>query len=203
MGEKSYFDRLIEELSKLPGVGPKSAQRIAYYLLKQPDSFVENLGEILIHLKKKVKYCSICFNLSEKDPCEICSNPERDHSVVCVVAESKDVWAMERTNEYKGVYHVLGGLISPLDGVFPEDLRILELKRRVERGDINEVILATNSTTEGEVTAVYIAKLLRDYPIKITRIAYGIPVGTELDFADELTLIHALKGRQEFKLSKD
>ncbi|MGB9858000.1 MAG: recombination mediator RecR [Dictyoglomaceae bacterium] len=203
MGEKNYFERLIEELSKLPGVGPKTAQRLAFYLLKQPDEFIENLANIIANLKKKVKYCSICFNLTEKDPCEICSNPEREHSVICVVAEPKDVWALERTHQYTGVYHVLGGLISPLDGVFPEDLRILELKKRVEKGDIEEIILATNSTTEGETTAIYIAKLLSEYPVKITRLAYGLPVGTELDFADEMTLIHALRGRQEMKLIKD
>lgn len=203
MGEKSYFERLIEELSKLPGVGPKSAQRLAFYLLKQPDEFVENLVNTISNLKKRIKYCSICFNLTENDPCEICSNPEREHSIVCVVAEPKDVWALERTNQYNGIYHILGGLISPLDGVFAEDLRILELKKRVEKGDIEEIILATNSTTEGEATAIYIARLLSEYPVKITRLAYGLPVGTELDFADEMTLIHALKGRQEMKLIKD
>ncbi len=203
MIEKKYFERLIEELTKLPGVGPKSAQRLAFFLLKQSDEFVENLANTILNLKKKVKYCSICFNLTEEDPCEICSDPERDHSVVCVVAEPKDIWALERTQQYSGVYHVLGGLISPLNGIFPEDLRILELKRRVEKGDINEIILATNSTTEGETTAIYIARLLLDYPVKITRLAYGLPVGTELDFADEITLTHALQGRKEMKLIKD
>ncbi|MEN2983687.1 MAG: recombination mediator RecR [Dictyoglomaceae bacterium] len=203
MREKGYFEKLIEELSKLPGVGPKSAQRLVFFLLKQPNEFVENLAYTLLNLKKRVKYCSICFNLTEEDPCEICSNSERDSSIVCVVAEPKDIWAFEKTQQYNGVYHVLGGLISPLDGVFPEDLRILELKRRVEKGNIKEIILATNSTTEGEATAIYIARFLSGYPIKITRLAYGLPVGTELDFADEMTLIHALRGRQEIKLIKD
>jgi recombination protein RecR len=197
---KSYFERLIDELSKLPGVGPKSAQRLAFFLLKQSDEFVENLAKTILNLKKNVKYCSICCNLTEIDPCEICSNPQRNHSIICVVAEPKDVWAIERTKQYNGVYHVLGGIISPLDGIFPEDLRIMELKRRVEKGNIEEVIIATNSTTEGEATAVYITKILMDYKIKVTRLAFGLPIGTELDFADELTLIHALEGRKEIKL---
>ncbi len=203
MSEKKYFERLIEELTKLPGVGPKSAQRLVFFLLKQSDEFVENLANAILNLKKKVKYCSLCFNLTEEDPCGICSDPERDNSFVCVVAEPKDIWALERTQQYNGVYHVLGGLISPLNGIFPEDLRILELKRRVEKGDINEIILATNSTTEGETTAIYISRLLLDYPVKITRLAYGLPVGTELDFADEITLTHALRGRKEMKIIKD
>jgi recombination protein RecR len=200
MSYKSYFERLIDELSKLPGVGPKSAQRLAFFLLKQSDEFVENLAKTILNLKKNVKYCSICCNLTEIDPCEICSNPQRNHSIICVVAEPKDVWAIERTKQYNGVYHVLGGIISPLDGIFPEDLRIMELKRRVEKGNIEEVIIATNSTTEGEATAVYITKILMDYKIKVTRLAFGLPIGTELDFADELTLIHALEGRKEIKL---
>jgi len=140
------------------------------------------------------------LTLLKKDPCEICSNPERDKTTICVVAEPKDLWAIEKTSKFNGVYHVLGGLISPLDGVFPEDLRIKELIERVKKGEIKEVILATDSTPEGEATAMYIARLLMEYPVKVTRLAHGLPAGTELDFADEITLIHALEGRKELIL---
>lgn len=200
MAEKSIFEKLIDELTKIPGIGPKSAQRIAFYLLKQPQENVEVLANTILKVKKEIKYCSICFNITEKDPCEICTNPERDKSIICVVAEPKDLWAIEKTSKFHGVYHVLGGLISPLDGVFPEDLRIKELIERVKKGNIKEVILATDSTPEGEATAMYIARLLMEYPVKVTRLAHGLPAGTELDFADEMTLIHALEGRKELIL---
>ncbi|HOP95109.1 MAG TPA: recombination mediator RecR [Dictyoglomaceae bacterium] len=203
MAERSLFDQLVDELTKIPGIGPKSAQRIAFYLIKQPHENVEKLAHTILKVKNNIKYCSICFNLTEKDPCEICSDIKRDHSTICVVSEPKDVWAIERTSQYNGLYHVLGGLISPLDGVFPEDLRIFELKDRVEKGGIKEVILATDSTPEGEATAMYIGKILSEYNVKVTRLAHGLPVGTELDFADELTLAHALDGRQDLKIPKD
>jgi recombination protein RecR len=201
MSEKSLFEQLIDELKKIPGIGPKSAQRIAFYLIKQPQENVEHLANTILKVKKQTKYCSICYNLTEKDPCEICSNPDREQSIICVVADPKDVWAIEKTSHFEGVYHVLGGLISPLDGVFPEDLRIKELIERVKKGNIEEVMLATDSTPEGEATALYIARLLIPYKVKVTRLAHGLPAGTELDFADEITLIHAIDGRQELKIN--
>lgn len=187
-------ERAIFELSKLPGVGRKSAQRQVFFLLKTPEEEVTALAQSLTALKSKVKYCSICFNITEIDPCPICLNAQRHRNVICVVEEANDVLAIERTGEYYGLYHVLGGALSPLDGVGPDDLRIKELLVRLQE-DIHEVILATNPNTEGEATALYLLKLIKPLGISVTRIARGIPVGADLEYADEVTLSRALEGR--------
>ncbi|HHV78650.1 MAG TPA: recombination protein RecR [Firmicutes bacterium] len=190
--------KLIERLTKLPGIGPKTAQRLAYYIVTLPESEVKNLAESMVVARQKIIYCSSCFNLSETDPCEICSNPFRDKSTICVVEQPRDVVAMEKTGQYKGLYHVLHGAISPLEGIGPEDLRVKELLKRVEAGkDVTEVILATNTDVEGETTAMYVAKLLKPLGLKVTRIAHGVPVGGDLEFADQITLSRALEGRRE------
>ncbi|MBN2413800.1 recombination protein RecR [candidate division KSB1 bacterium] len=190
-------ERAIHELCKLPGIGRKSAQRHVFYLLKSPDEEVNNLANALMELKTKVRYCSICFNITEHDPCPICKSERRNKSIICVVEEANDIIAFENTGEYKGLYHVLGGVLSPLDGVGPDDLRIKELLARLGE-NIDEVILATNPNTEGEATAIYLAKLIKPLNIKLSRIARGIPVGADLEYADELTLARALEGRMDF-----
>lgn len=191
---------LIRELSKLPGIGRKSAQRIALYLLKQPKENVEILSKSLIEIKDKIRYCSICFNFTESDPCPICQSPKRDKSLLCVVEEPNDVIAIEKTNEFNGLFHVLGGSLSPLDGIGPEDLKIKELINRFssENGNqenIKEVILALNPNVEGEATTIYLSKLLKPFGVKVTRIARGLPIGSDMEFADEATLAKALEGR--------
>jgi len=186
--------RAVEELSKLPGIGKKSAQRLVFYLLKIPREEVAELSRALIDVKDKAAYCSKCFNITESDPCVICTNMGRNQSVICVVEEANDVAAFEKTGEYKGLYHVLGGTLSPLDGIGPEDLRIKELMLRLTN-EITEVILANNPNAEGEATALYLTKLIKPLGIKISRIARGIPVGTDLEYADEITLLKALEGR--------
>ena len=186
-------ERAIHELSKLPGVGRKSAQRHVFYLLKTSQDEVEALAQALVDLKTKVRHCSICFNITENDLCNICTNEDRDKTTICIVEEANDVVALERTFEYKGLYHVLGGVLSPLDGVGPDDLRIKELMTRLD--NINEIIIATNPNTEGEATAIYLSKLIKPFNIKLTRIARGIPVGADLEYADEVTLSRALEGR--------
>lgn len=188
--------RLIEEFQKFPGIGPKSAQRMAFYLLRKSSSEVNQLADAIIQAKELIKNCSICYNLSSEEPCEICSNLKRDNQVICVVAETKDVLALEKTKEYRGLYHVLQGLISPLEGVGPENLRIIELIKRLEN-DVKEVILAINNSIEGEATTLYLSKLIKPAGIKLTRIAFGLPVGSELEYADEITLSKALEGRLE------
>jgi len=191
--------KLIEEFSKMPGIGPKTAQRLAFYILKNPPEEAANLAKVIIEAKQKIKECSICGNITDQEICEICQSSSRDKTIICVVEGVKDLIAMERTGEYQGVYHVLGGAISPLDGIEPGDLRIENLISRLKTGEIKEVILATNPNIEGEVTASYLNKLIQPLKIKVTRIAYGIPIGGSLEFADEVTLTQALMGRQEIK----
>ncbi|SEG03020.1 DNA replication and repair protein RecR [Caloramator fervidus] len=188
--------KLIEEFSKFPGIGPKTAQRLAFYVLNMDEKEVEAFSKALLDVKKNIKYCSVCGNLTDTDPCLICKNQERDKSIICVVEEPKDVVAMEKTREFFGIYHVLHGAISPLGGVGPDDIRIKELLQRITP-EVKEVILATNPNVEGEATAMYIARLLKPLGIKVTRIAHGIPVGGDLEYADEVTLSKALEGRRE------
>lgn len=188
---------LIEELSKLPGVGRKTAQRLAFYILSMDKDNVSKLAESIINAKKNIKYCSICNNLTDTDPCNICSNKKRDSSVICVVEDPRDVVAMERVREFSGLYHVLHGSISPMEGIGPEDIKIKELLQRIQEYPVKEIILATNPTIEGEATAMYISKLVKPLGIKTTRIAHGIPVGGDLEYADEVTLSKALEGRRE------
>lgn len=188
---------LIECFQKLPGVGPKSAQRLALHLLKMPQSEVERFANALLNAKKTIRCCEVCFNMSEHSPCEICSSSKRDGSTICVVAETKDLIAIEKTNEYHGVYHVLQGLISPMDGIGAEDIRIKELLTRAASENVKEVILAISPSIEGETTSLYINKLLSTFGVKVTRIAFGLPVGADLEYADEITLIRAIEGRRE------
>lgn len=188
---------LIESFQKLPGVGPKSAQRLALHMLKMPQQEVERFVRSVLEAKRTIRYCEVCFNMSEQSPCEICSSTRRDKSTICVVAETKDLIAIEKTNEYNGVYHVLQGLISPMDGIGAEDIRIKELLTRAASADTKEVILALSPSIEGETTSLYINKLLSTFGIKVTRIAFGLPVGADLEYADEITLIRALEGRRE------
>ncbi len=190
--------KLIESFQKLPGIGPKSAQRLALHVLKMPSSEVERFVDAIKEAKRTIHCCDVCFNMSENNPCEICSSPRRDKSTICVVAETKDLIAIERTNEYNGVYHVLQGLISPMDGIGAEDIRIKELLNRAALAQTKEVILAIPPSIEGETTSLYINKLLSTFGIKVTRIAFGLPVGADLEYADEITLIRALEGRREF-----
>ncbi len=187
-------ERAIHELSKLPGIGRKSAQRLVFFLLKRPAEEVGGLAQALNELHEKVRYCSRCFNITEQDPCPICSDPLRDRRLICVVEEANDVVALEKTGEFKGLYHVLGGALSPLDGIGPDDLKIKALLLRLSEG-IEEIILATNPNTEGEATALYLARLLKPMEIRLSRIARGIPVGADIEYADELTLSRAMAGR--------
>jgi recombination protein RecR len=189
--------RLIDALQRLPGIGPKTAQRLTFYLLKRPTDEVRELGDALLAMKEKITYCRVCFNVTDEDPCRICNDPRRDSNVVCVVEEPNDLLAMERTGEYRGRYHVLLGALSPLDGIGPDDLKIRELLARLEGKETAEVILATNPNIEGEATALYLAKLLRPLAVRITRIARGLPVGGDLEYADQVTLSKALEGRRE------
>jgi len=194
------LDLLIKNLSKLPGIGRKSASRIAYYLLKQDREFSENLSRLIKQLKERIKVCSICGNYTETNPCEICTDPARDRTVICVVERSEDVYIIESTNEYSGLYHVLMGALSPIDGIGPKDLLIDKLLKRVEEGNVKEVIIATNPTVEGDTTALYLVKQLEPTGVKITRLASGLPVGGDLEYADRLTLTRSLKGRMPFSL---
>ncbi len=189
--------RLIEYFQKLPSIGPKTAQRLALHILKMNLADVENFASAMVEAKTTIKYCSTCFNISSVDPCEICSSALRNKDTICVVGEAKDLIAIEKTNEYKGLYHVLGGLISPIDGIGPEDIKIKELLLRVHQNSIKEIILALNPSVEGEATALYLTKLLKPFGIKVSRISYGIPMGSELEYTDELTLIRALETRVE------
>lgn len=188
---------LIDELGRLPGVGPKSAQRIAFYLLKAEKVDAMRLAQAISEAKDRVSFCQQCFNIAEGDTCGICGDDRRDPTVLCVVEEPRDVVAVERTQEFSGRYHVLQGAISPMDGVAPEDLRIRELLARIERDDVQEIILCTNPNLEGETTAMYLGRLLKGLDIRVTRIASGLPVGGDLEYADELTLGRALEGRRE------
>ena len=188
--------QLIEFFQKFPGIGPKSAQRMAFHLLKMPLNEVEKFSKVLVEAKENIHYCSICFNMSASNPCEICSDDRRDKSVICVVAETKDLIAIEKTREYKGLYHVLQGTLSPLDGIGVEDIRIKELLTRSADENIKEVILALSPSVEGEATSMYITKLLKPFNIKISRIAFGLPIGSDLEYADEITLAKAIEGRR-------
>jgi len=188
------LQQLIEEFSQLPGIGRKSAQRLALHLLKQPREDVVRMARTLVNMKDRIRYCSVCWNITEEDPCAVCASPKRDRSMICVVEEPNDVIAVEKTNDFKGLYHVLGGALSPLDGVGPEDLKVRELLGR-SANDVAEVILALNPNVEGEATTIYLTKLLKPLGVKVTRIARGLPVGGDLEFADEATLSRALEGR--------
>lgn len=190
--------RLIDEFSRLPGVGPKSAQRLAYWILRQDPERVKALSQALLEARRGVRRCSVCQDLTDSDPCRICADPTRDRSVILVVEEPKDLLAVERTREYRGLYHVLGGAISPMEGVGPEELRIRELIERLREDEVKELILATDPDIEGDATALYLAKGLARPGLAITRIARGLPVGGDLDFADEVTLVRALEGRTAF-----
>ncbi len=190
---------LIEHFKRMPGVGSKTAERLAFYILKLPKEEVNSFANTILKVNESIKYCKLCGNLSEESLCHICKDPRRDRSIVCVVEDPKDTLAIEKSRHFIGLYHVLFGVISPLDGIGPEDIRIKELIARVKEGGIKEVIIATDSDTEGETTALYIAKELEDFKIKITRIAYGIPVGSSLEYVDQATLTKALEGRRIIK----
>ncbi len=189
--------RLIRQLSRLPGIGPKTAQRLAFFILKMEKRQVIELANAMVRAKDEIGYCSICCNLTDRDPCNLCRREDRDHSIICVVEEPKDVVAMEKTREYKGTYHVLQGAISPMEGIGPEEIRLKELLARVKDGGIREIILATNPDVEGEATAMYIARLMKPLGVKVTRIARGLPEGGALEYVDEVTLLKALEGRYE------
>jgi recombination protein RecR len=191
------INKLIKQFEKLPGIGHKTAVRLAFYVLESPNEVAEEMSKTLLEAKKKVKLCSKCFNITENDPCEICSNTKRDETVICVVESVKDVIAMEKTHEYNGVYHVLHGSISPMNNVTAGDIKVKELLARLKEVDVKEVILATNPTIEGETTAMYISRLIKPLGINVTRIAHGIPVGGDIEYTDEITLIKALEGRRE------
>jgi recombination protein RecR len=188
--------RLVEELQRLPGIGPKGAQRLAFHILKTPREQADRLVDAVREVKEKVTYCSICANITEADPCEFCRDERRDRQLICVVEEPQNVAAIEKTREFKGVYHVLMGALSPLQGIGPDDLKIKGLLERVSAG-VREVILATNPNVEGEATAIYLARLLKPLGVKVTRIAMGVPVGSDLDYADEVTMHKSLEGRRE------
>ena len=188
---------LVGELEKLPGIGPKSAQRMAFYLLRIPREEAMKLSEAILEVKEKIGFCSECFNFTDQELCEICRDTKRHPELVCVVAEPRDLMAMEKTNEFKGLYHVLQGVISPQEGIMPDMLRIKELLPRLSRNNVSEVIIATNPTVEGEATAFYLARLLKPLGLKVTRIAHGLPAGGDLDYADQATLISALNWRRE------
>ena len=190
--------RLIDALQRLPGIGPKTAQRLTFFLLKRPAEEVRELSQALVAVKDRIVYCQTCFNVTDEDPCRICRDPGRDSRLICVVEEPNDLLAMERTGEFRGRYHVLLGALSPLDGIGPEDIKVRELLARLDTGvGTAEVILATNPNVEGEATALYLAKLLRPLGVKVTRIARGLPVGGDLEYADQVTLSKALEGRRE------
>lgn len=189
--------RLIGELSKLPGIGGKTAQRLAFHILSLDEMEVESLATAMTTAKREMRYCSCCGNLTDRDPCEICQDPSRDKDVICVVESPRDVFAMERIREYHGLYHVLHGVISPMDGIGPEDINLKELIVRLQDSTVNEVIIATNPNIEGEATAMYIARLIKPTGIKVSRIAHGIPVGGDLEYTDEDTLLIAMEGRRQ------
>jgi recombination protein RecR len=188
--------RLIEQLQRLPGIGPKGAQRLAFHLLKTPREHTDRLVDAVRDVKERVTYCSICNNITDADPCTFCSSSDRDHNVICVVEEPQNVSAVEKTREFKGVYHVLMGALSPLQGIGPDDLKIKSLLARIGNG-VAEIILATNPNVEGEATAIYLARLIKPLGVRVTRIAMGVPVGSDLEYADEITMHKALEGRRE------
>jgi recombination protein RecR len=192
------ISRLIEELNKLPGIGPKSAKRLAYHILRSPDEEARALAEAILTLKEKIKLCSVCLDNTDCDPCRICQDKERDHSMICVVEKPSDILPLEQTGKYDGVYHVLHGTISPTQGIGPEDLKIKELLARLKDGSVNEVIVATNPNVESETMAMYLQRLITPLGVRVTRLARGLPFGAELEYADDLTLGQALENRREF-----
>ena len=189
--------KLINQFEKLPGIGHKTAVRLAFYVLESPKEYALEMSKAIVEAREKIKFCSKCYNITENDPCEICSNAKRDNSVICVVENVKDVIAMEKTHEYKGLYHVLHGAISPMNNITASDIKIKELISRLSDDEIKEIIIATNPTVEGEATAMYISRLIKPLGVKVTRIAHGIPVGGDLEYTDEITLTKALEGRRE------
>ena len=191
------LERLSEQFARLPGIGSKTAQRLAFQVLSMPQEQAQEFADAILDAKRSIHTCPVCQNLTDEEMCPICADETRDHSTICVVAEPRDVIAMERSREYTGVYHVLHGVISPLNHVGPDDIRIRELLARLQDGSVQEVIMATNPDTEGEATAMYLLRLLRPIGVKVTRLAYGIPVGSQLEYADEVTLLRALEGRRE------
>ena len=191
------LERLSEQFARLPGIGSKTAQRLAFQVLSMPQEQAQEFADAILDAKRSIHTCPVCQNLTDEEMCPICAGETRDHSTICVVAEPRDVIAMERSREYTGVYHVLHGVISPLNHVGPDDIRIRELLARLQDGSVQEVIMATNPDTEGEATAMYLSRLLRPIGVKVTRLAYGIPVGSQLEYADEVTLLRALEGRRE------
>ncbi|MBE6779774.1 MAG: recombination protein RecR [Ruminococcaceae bacterium] len=191
------LNELIAQFERLPGIGKKTAQRLALNILEQPPERAEKFAEALVNARKKIHFCSVCQGLTDMEVCSVCADSTRDKSVICVVAEPKDVIAFERTREFSGTYHVLHGVISPMDNITPDDLRIKELMARLSSNDVKEIIMATNPTVEGEATASYISRLVKPMGIKVTRLAYGVPVGSDLEYADEFTLARALQGRNE------
>ena len=197
MSRPDPLNRLIEQLQRLPGIGAKSAARLAFHLLKTPREEVERLLDAMRDVKERVTYCSVCSNITDADPCYFCTHPSRDHRLICVVEEPENVTGIEKTRDFIGLYHVLMGALSPLHGVGPDDLKIRELLTRVAAGTVEEVILATNPNVEGEATAIYLAKLLKPLGVRVTRIAMGVPVGSDLDYADEVTMHKAMEGRRE------
>lgn len=188
---------LIDQFSRLPGIGRKTAQRLAFYVLDMDDVDAEKLSHSILEAKEKIRFCSICCNLTEQDPCNLCSDTSRDRSIICVVEGAKDVIAMERSREYKGDYHILHGVISPMDNIGPKDIKVVELLNRLADGVVEEIILATNPTVEGEATALYLSKLIKPLGVKVSRIAHGIPVGGDLEYFDEVTLTKAIENRRE------
>jgi recombination protein RecR len=191
------ISKLIEGFMKLPGIGPKTAGRLAFYVLKMREDDVLDLAKALVNAKRNLSYCSICSNITDDDPCRICRDQSRDQTTICVIQDPRDVIAMERTKEYQGLYHVLHGAISPMDGIGPEDIKIPDLLKRLGDERVQELILATNPTIEGEATSMYISRLVKPFGVKVTRIAHGLPVGGDLEYADEVTLTKALEGRRE------
>ncbi len=191
------LNELVNQFSRLPGIGKKTAERLAFSVLEKPQDYAENFAKALVCAREKIHFCKVCQALTDLETCQICDSAERDHSVICVVEDAKDVMAFERMREYNGVYHVLHGVISPLDGITPEKLKIKELMARLSSGEVKEIIMATNPTVEGEATASYISRLVKPMGIKVTRLAYGIPVGADLNYADEFTLARSLEGRNE------
>jgi len=193
---KNPLSRLIGELTKLPGIGRKTAERLAFFLLKEDEKLARGIAEALLDMRKNMRFCPLCFNMTDGDLCEICASPRRNRALICVVEEPKDIWAIEKSGSYDGVYHVLMGALSPLDGIGPENLRIRELLKRIGEGKVEELILATDPNVEGDATALYIAKLVKPLGVPVTRIASGLPVGGDLEYADSVTLSKALSGRR-------
>lgn len=191
------IQELVNELAKLPGIGPKTAQRLAFFLLNRPQGEAELLATAIVNARRHIQYCSVCFNFTDQDPCALCRHPSRDGSLIMVVEYPKDVVAMEKTHEFKGRYHVLHGAISPMDGVGPEELKIRELLGRIKTGSVRELVVATGSSLEGEATALYLGRLMKPLGVRVTRIARGLPMGGDLDYTDEVTLLKAFEGRQE------